>query len=87
MCILTIEKVSGTYDIIFADPPYDFSLEQFTNIAAGVFKNNLLDPEGILIIEHSKHTKLHEAPYYQETRNYGGNAFSFFELPESNEEE
>ncbi|MFT5892553.1 MAG: 16S rRNA (guanine966-N2)-methyltransferase [Dokdonia sp.] len=82
-----LERASGTYDIIFADPPYDMSMELFENIATLVFKNKLLDIDGTLIIEHSKHSKMDHVANYVETRHYGGNAFSFFVWPESDEEE
>ena len=82
-----LERTKGTYDIIFADPPYDIPLEEFKKIVALVFANQLLDTDGLLIVEHSKHTKLDDCIHYVDTRHYGGNAFSFFELPESDEEE
>ncbi|RMB60615.1 16S rRNA (guanine(966)-N(2))-methyltransferase RsmD [Dokdonia sinensis] len=76
-----LEKgASGNYDIIFADPPYEFSEEQFGKIAQLVFENNLLSADGMLIIEHNKMTKLNSYANYDETRSYGGNAFSFFSL-------
>lgn len=74
---------SQAYTVIFADPPYEFSLEQFTEIATTVFKNKLLEPDGTLIIEHSKHTNLSEAEHYSYSKNYGGSVFSFFELSEN----
>lgn len=82
-----LERASGSFDIIFADPPYDFPLDKFEHITQLVFGKSLLDPEGVLIIEHSKHTKLDHLEHFQETRNYGGNAFSFFEIMNSDEEE
>lgn len=82
-----LERTRGTYDIIFADPPYDIPLEDFKKIVTTVFTHQLLNSEGLLIVEHSKHTKLDECMNYVDTRHYGGNAFSFFELPESDEEE
>ncbi|MEP0266498.1 16S rRNA (guanine(966)-N(2))-methyltransferase RsmD [Dokdonia sp.] len=82
-----LERTSGTYDIIFADPPYNIPIEEFEKIASLIFKNELLDPDGTLIIEHSKHTKMDHVQNFVETRHYGGNAFSFFVLPESDEEE
>lgn len=82
-----LERASGAFDIIFADPPYDFPLDKFEHITQLVFGKSLLDPEGVLIIEHSKHTKLDHLEHFQETRNYGGNAFSFFEIMNSDEEE
>ena len=82
-----LERTKNTYDIIFADPPYDIPLEDFKKIVAQVFDNTLLDQDGLLIVEHSKHTKLDDCPNFVDTRHYGGNAFSFFEFPESDEEE
>ena len=74
-----LEKVKRKSDIIFADPPYDFSTEQFTKIAELVFKNKLLNEHGTLIIEHSKHTTLDQATNFSHSRKYGGSVFSFFE--------
>lgn len=74
-----LEKTAITADIIFADPPYDFGIEQFTTIAATVFERNLLTGEGYLIIEHSKHTDLSELPFFTFSKKYGGSVFSFFE--------
>lgn len=82
-----LERSQSTYDIIFADPPYDIALEDFNKIVASVFTQELLNPDGLLIVEHSKHTKLQDDTHYVETRHYGGNAFSFFEPPQSDKEE
>lgn len=69
------------YTVIFADPPYDFSLEQFTEINNNVFKNNMLNSNGVLIIEHSKHTNLSELNHFGYSKHYGSSVFSFFEIP------
>ena len=74
-----LKKVKRKSDIIFADPPYDFTVEQFINIATLVFENELLNDDGVLIIEHSKHTKLEDASHFSHSRKYGGSVFSFFE--------
>lgn len=73
-----------SYTIIFADPPYDFSDAQFAEISKLVFEKKLLKDEGMLIIEHSKHTDLSALPYFNYSKHYGGNTFSFFE--DNNEE-
>jgi len=73
-------KIKAT--IIFADPPYNFAVEEFAKIPELVFQNDLLETEGILIIEHSKHTSLSHLPNYSYSKSYGGNMFSFFELIE-----
>ena len=76
---LFLEKASQSYDIIFADPPYDFSTEQFSKIADLAFDNSLIAPDGVLIIEHSKHTSLEKHPNFSYDKRYGGSVFSFFE--------
>lgn len=82
-----LEKCNRQFTIIFADPPYEFPLEEFSKIPELVFKNNLLEENGILIVEHSKHTKLSELEHYSHSKSYGGNVFSFFEIALDEEEE
>lgn len=74
-----LEKTALKSDVIFADPPYDFEVEKFLKIADLVFEKELLNEEGVLIIEHSKHTDLSKHPKYSYEKRYGGNVFSFFE--------
>jgi 16S rRNA G966 N2-methylase RsmD len=50
-----------------------------------IFENELLDEEGMLIVEHSKHTKLEHMTNFSFSKNYGGSVFSFYEF-ESDEE-
>ena len=75
-----LEKTALQTNIIFADPPYKFSDEQFTKIAELVFENNLLLDDGLLIIEHSKQTNLSIFKNFSYSKSYGGNMFSFFEM-------
>lgn len=75
-----LERTSVKFDIIFADPPYDFDIPQFENIVRLVFEKELLDEEGMLIIEHSKENDLSALPNFSEARKYGGSVFSFFSL-------
>lgn len=74
-----LEQINQSYDIIFADPPYNFSTEEFVRIPDYVFKNKLLNENGLLIIEHSKHTDLSNINNFAYHKSYGGNRFSFFE--------
>ena len=53
-----LEKSTLQATIIFADPPYNFDETLFGKILELVFKNNMLLPDGLLIVEHSKHTDL-----------------------------
>jgi 16S rRNA (guanine(966)-N(2))-methyltransferase RsmD len=75
-----LEKTSQRADLIFADPPYDLSLEDFENIEKSVKSRSLLNEDGLLIIEHSKHTKLDHIESFTEQRRYGNSVFSFFEF-------
>lgn len=75
-----LEKTTQQFDIIFADPPYAFEQSQFDQIVQLVFQNNLLNDEGILVIEHSKSTDFTNHPNFSATRKYGGSCFSFFDL-------
>ncbi|PCH78508.1 MAG: 16S rRNA (guanine(966)-N(2))-methyltransferase RsmD [Flavobacteriaceae bacterium] len=76
-----------TADIIFADPPYDFTQEQFENIVNLIVEKQLVKEDGLLIIEHSKQTKLENHPHFSYSKKYGGNIFSFFELNHTDSEE
>ena len=74
-----LEKPSLQANIIFADPPYSFTLEQFSKIPDLIFEKDILMEGGILIVEHSKHTDLSKVKNYTYSKSYGGNVFSFFE--------
>lgn len=71
-----LQKCRTTFDLIFADPPYD--MDGIENIHQLVFENNLLDKDGWLIIEHSKHTEISNLPHFIEQRNYGSVNFSIY---------
>lgn len=66
------------FDVIFADPPYTFEIQQLADLTENIFQNNLLKSEGLLIIEHTKHVDLTSIARFQEARKYGGSVFSFF---------
>ncbi|NVJ88819.1 MAG: RsmD family RNA methyltransferase [Flavobacteriaceae bacterium] len=80
-----LEKTTLQSDVIFTDPPYNFSEDQFLEIANLVFQRDLLHESGVLIIEHSKHTSLENHPKFSYQKRYGGNVFSFFEKNEEEE--
>ena len=75
-----LERSQSTYDIIFADPPYHFDNDLFIKLPDIVFKNELLKPGGIVIVEHSPQTQLDHHPEFQEKRKYGSSIFSFFQF-------
>lgn len=77
-----LEKTPLNADIIFADPPYDFTDKQFFSIPEMVFTKKMLNEDGVLIVEHSKHTDLSQHSNFSYSKNYGGSTFSFFEALE-----
>ncbi len=74
-----LEKTNLKADIIFADPPYDMELDKFLSIASIVFQKEILDDDGLLVIEHSKYMDLSSHEHFSYSKKYGGSIFSFFE--------
>ncbi len=75
-----LQKNKSTYDIIFADPPYALEQAAFEKIVLTVFEKELLEEDGMMIIEHSKYTKLDHLINFSFKKSYGGSIFSFFEF-------
>ena len=73
-----LQKNNGTFDVIFADPPYKMELEKFEKLIHLIFKNKLIKENGICIIEHSKYKDLSKIDNFKEIKCYSGNCFSFF---------
>jgi 16S rRNA (guanine(966)-N(2))-methyltransferase RsmD len=73
-----LKRTDRTFDLIFADPPYEYQFH--AEIAQIVFERKLLNENGLLIIEHGRHTKLTELPNFELVRTYGNVYFSFFRL-------
>lgn len=70
----------SSYDMIFADPPYDMDQKLFEEIVSLVFENDLLEEDGMMIIEHSKHTKMDHLMNFSFQKKYGASQFTFFEF-------
>ncbi len=71
-----LEFPQQQYNIIFADPPYNFS--EIEKIPEMIFNNHLLIKGGWLIIEHSKYNDFKKHSNFLEHRRYGKVNFSFF---------
>lgn len=82
-----LERNNATYDIIFADPPYALDQATFEKIVMLVFEKDMLQEDGMMIIEHSKYTKLDHMINFSFKKSYGGSIFSFFEIGITSEEE
>jgi len=77
-CVKYLEKDKGQYDLIFADPPYNFSLNSYATIIKLTIKR--LTVEGQLIIEHFNKIDLSKFEGFASSRNYGDATFSFFTI-------
>ena len=66
-----------SFDIVFADPPYD--LDRMSELPALILGSGLLAPDGLLILEHGERTHFEDEPGFIEHRHYGQVHFSFFE--------
>jgi 16S rRNA (guanine966-N2)-methyltransferase len=73
-----LEKCEDTFDLIFADPPYDLTFHD--SIVRIIRERKLLNEGGICLIEHGKQTDLSQEEGHIETRNFGNVYFSFFQF-------
>ena len=71
-----IQKDVGSFDLIFADPPYDF--DKYDVLIEGIKSNNILNNNGDLIVEHGKQTNLEGIDGFQKSKIFGHVYFSFF---------
>ncbi len=69
----------GQFDVVFADPPFTFSQEDYLKLIHLVKDNQWLAEDGELIVEHSSRFQFDSEPGFVQTRNYGNVRFSFFE--------
>ncbi len=69
-----------SYDLIFADPPYDYKgLETLPEL---ILSGRLLEKGGWLILEHPSKIKYNHLPAIFDHRQYGSVNFSFFKTAE-----
>lgn len=66
-----------SYDIVFADPPFETDEKKYQELITLVLNNGYLKEEGTFILEHQTRTKL-QNPSLIETRKYGNVSFSLF---------
>ena len=74
-----IGTATGSYDIVFADPPYN--LPGFGEIPQKVLGSGLLHSGSLFIIEHSKAYDFTSLPHFLEHRAYGSVNFTIFRMP------
>jgi 16S rRNA (guanine(966)-N(2))-methyltransferase RsmD len=72
-----VQKTPDSFNIIFADPPFDHP--KFKEIPDAVLNTNILAPDGLFILEHPKEYDFSSHTCFKELRTYGKVNFSFFE--------
>lgn len=72
-----IKNNHQSYDLIFADPPFEDKLH--LDLITAVMEGNLLEKDGLFILEHSKHNSFEDQKGFQHSRRYGHVMFSFFQ--------
>ena len=78
-----LNQSKGTFDLIYMDPPYDMPGQPA--LIQQIFSQELLEPEGILIVEHRKSVSFEDMRQWEEVRTYGDSSLSFFGYRESEE--
>ena len=73
-------KTEDTFDIIFADPPFDY--RDYSLITSVSIQRKLVNKKGILIIEHYKKIDLRHLEGFQKSQTFGNVCFSFFNFEE-----
>lgn len=73
-----IEKSDLIFDLIFADPPYEYPF--INEIPEKIFLHNKLKIDGFLIVEHSKKTVFEESEKYkiEIQKKFGNTIVTFF---------
>ena len=71
-----LSNTGSKFDIVFADPPYDFKHSK--KVIDLIFERELINNGGILIFEHDKRNDFSIYPRFVELKKYGTNWFSIF---------
>ena len=71
-----LKRPYQSFDIIFADPPYDHPLLE--SLPDLIFNTDILAKEGTFILEHPGKHSFTSHNHFAEHRKYGGVNFTFF---------
>ncbi len=71
-----IKQTSASYDLVFADPPYD--MKDLESIPELVLASSLLSDGGLFVLEHGKRNDFSAHPHFVQERSYSSVRFSFF---------
>lgn len=74
-----LRNCQNKFDVIFADPPFDYTEIEYMEIYNQVFQYNLLSETSFLIIEHSSNIDFSTLKHFVVKKSYGKVNFSFFD--------
>ncbi len=74
-----LTTVRHTYDIVFADPPYD--MPGFADIPGKILASGAVAPGTIVIVEHNRTHDFSGIKGFLDHRTYGSVNFSIFRIP------
>ena len=77
-------KMAYSFDIIFADPPYELNKTKYIEIIDLVFNNKFINDNGVLILEHNGNFTFKDHNKWEFDKKYGSNYFSFFKKKAGN---
>ncbi|MCQ2298960.1 MAG: 16S rRNA (guanine(966)-N(2))-methyltransferase RsmD [Bacteroidales bacterium] len=80
-----LKRAYKKFDIVFADPPY--ACEDLPKLPDLVFEHDILNEDGIFILEHPKEYDFADHPHFWQHRAYGKVNFSFFAMKLDEDEE
>ena len=71
-----LKNTKRKFDIIFADPPYNFSNKQYIEMVNQIKEFDILNNDGEIIIEHSSNISLFDSNEKKEQRKYGSSVLT-----------
>lgn len=71
-----IQSGGTTYKLIFVDPPY--AIPEMKQLPDMILNANILEKEGLLILEHTLNVNFENHPNFTKQKKYGTTFFSFF---------
>ena len=73
-----IKQTKMSFDVIFADPPYDINEIKYYELISLIYNRKLINDGGLFIIEHASKITLDKHIFFSNTRKYGDSSFSFY---------
>ena len=72
-----LKRIKTYYDIIFLDPPYCYKQEEYDTLLDNIINQNILNTNGMIIIEHSRFINFEKYDMFFSAKKYGRVHFTF----------